>query len=450
MFIDLEKNSKLALYEQLYTDIKTKILDGRLHANAKLPSKRQLSQDVSISMTTVERAYNLLVEENLIYSKEKSGHYVVPTEALKIQSKPLTPVKKPVFNKMEFPLGEVDTSIVQNDVIKQLSNDVFQDRSLLNSGDKSGEAELKSAIREYLYVNRGVQCTDDQVFIGPSTEYLLEQVFYLLDYPAVTLEDPSYPVVKNVLTRLKISYNTAGVNTDGIDLKEVKKYNNKIVHITPSHQFPSGVVMSLNKRIQLLNLLSDTENYVIEDDYDSEFRYTGRPLSSLQGLDQNNKTIYINTFSKSIYPSLRIAVMVLPPELAEKYYDKALSCNVSRQMQHIVAKFIEGQYLVRHINRVRKFYGKKMEVIIDSLKNKHPEVDLSGYHTGMHFVAKLKGVDLRQLAKEHLINAMADYTENGDGTDTVLIGIGSKDEKEIINKLDYFFQEAKKKVRAKN
>lgn len=444
MFIDLKKNNQIALYEQLYLDIKRKILDGSLHGNMKLPSKRQMSQDLSVSMTTVERAYNLLIDEDLIYTKEKSGHYIVPTEELKVKSKALTAVKKEAPVTMEFPLGAVDTSIVQNDVIKHLSHDVFQDTSLLNSGERSGEAELKTAIKEYLYVNRGVQCTDDQVFIGPSTEYLLEQVFYLLDYPAVTLEDPAYPVVKKVLARLNIPYDTAAVEVDGIDINAVKKHNNKIVHITPSHQFPSGVIMSLNKRIQLLNMLSETNNYIIEDDYDSEFRYTGRPLSSLQGLDQNNKTIYINTFSKSIYPSLRLAVMVLPPELAEKYYDKELACNVSRQMQHIIAKFIREGYLERHINRVRKFYKKKMQVIIEALHDKHPEVILSGYHTGMHFVAKLKGVDLRGLAKENRIISMADYREEIEGNDTVLIGIGSKDESEIIHKLDQFFIEAKK------
>lgn len=438
MFINLNKENEMPLYEQLYQDIKYKILNGHLIGDMKLPSKRQLSSDIAVSMTTVERAYELLLDENMIYTKEKSGHYVVPTETLHIQDKKLTAIRFQDEAESVLPLGKVNTSIVQNDVIKQLSAGVFADISLLNSGNKSGEDGLKESIREYLYVNRGVQCEKEQIFIGPSTEHLLEQVFYLLDYPKVTLEDPGYPNVKNVLTRLKIPYDTASVEFDGINIETVKQLNNKLTHITPSHQFPSGVVMSLNKRIKLLNAMSERNGYLIEDDYDSEFRYTGRPLSSLQGLDQNNRTIYMNTFSKSIYPSLRVAVMILPPELAEKYYESGLSCNVSRQMQHIVARFISEGYLVRHINRVRKFYGEKMSVITDWLSEKFPQVEISGDHTGMHFVLSVPGIDLRDAAAKAKIISMTAYSSQEIFSDTVIIGIGEKSEEEMIEILDEF------------
>lgn len=436
MFINLNKDSATPLYEQLYQDIKQKILNGYLTGHAKLPSKRQLSLDLSISMTTIERAYNLLVDENMIYTREKSGHYVTDTEILHTHDKNLTTIKLPKPPNYILPLGTVDTSIVQNDVIKQLSASVFADSALLNAGDKSGEAVLKESIKDYLYVNRGVQCVTEQIFIGPSTEYLLEQVFYLLDYPKMTLEDPGYPNVKNVLARLNIPYDTAHVEVDGIDVEAVKTLNNKLTHITPSHQFPSGVVMSLNKRIKLLNAVSRQGGYLIEDDYDSEFRYTGRPLSSLQGLDQNDRTIYMNTFSKSIYPSLRLAVMILPPELAEKYYESGLSCNVSRQMQHIIARFINEGYLTRHINRVRKFYGEKMAAVTSLLNDKHPGVEISGEHTGMHFVLRVPGVDLRGAARKHRIISMSSYSRNEDFNDTVLIGIGGKSAEEIVGILD--------------
>lgn len=442
MFINLKEKSGTTLYEQLYLDIKQKILSGHLAANVKLPSKRQLSADLSISMTTVERAYDLLIDENIIYTKEKSGHYVVPTETLTVHDKKLETIEIADGPDVVLPLGTVDTSIVQNDIIRQLSGAVFADSSLLNSGDRSGERVLKEAIREYLYVNRGVQCSVEQIFIGPSTEYLLEQLFYLLDYTRVTLEDPGYPMVKNVLTRLKLPYDTASVEADGIDVESVRKLNNKLTHITPSHQFPSGAVMSLNKRIKLLNAMSEQNSYLIEDDYDSEFRYTGRPLSSLQGLDQNNRTIYMNTFSKSIYPSLRLSVMVLPSELAEKYYAGGLACSVPRQMQHIVARFIQEGYLSRHINRVRKFYGKKMMRIVTELKEKYPEIEISGEHTGMHFVLRVPDTDLRKAAGSHKIICMADYSDEEKFNDTVLIGIGEREEADIINILSEFLSSA--------
>ena len=280
MFINLDKKSELSLYEQLYEDIKTKILQGVLESGSKLPSKRQLKADLNISMTTVENTYNLLIDENLIYAKEKSGYYVSTIDTLKVKEKALQEIKVHDSVKSVLPLGQVDTSIVQNDVLKKISNQVFSDTSLLNSGNSSGEESLKDAIRDYLYVNRGVQCRIEQIFIGPSTEYLLEQVIYLLDYPKMTLEDPGYPIVKKVLDRLKIEYDLAEVKTDGINVDMVKEFNNAVTHITPSHQFPSGVVMSLKNRIKLLNLVSEQNGYLIEDDYDSEFRYRGRPLSS--------------------------------------------------------------------------------------------------------------------------------------------------------------------------
>ena len=441
MFINLDKKSELSLYEQLYEDIKTKILQGVLESGSKLPSKRQLKADLNISMTTVENTYNLLIDENLIYAKEKSGYYVSTIDTLKVKEKALQEIKVHDSVKSVLPLGQVDTSIVQNDVLKKISNQVFSDTSLLNSGNSSGEESLKDAIRDYLYVNRGVQCRIEQIFIGPSTEYLLEQVIYLLDYPKMTLEDPGYPIVKKVLDRLKIEYDLAEVKTDGINVDMVKEFNNAVTHITPSHQFPSGVVMSLKNRIKLLNLVSEQNGYLIEDDYDSEFRYRGRPLSSLQGLDQNDRTIYMNTFSKSVFPSLRLAVMVLPPQLAEKYYQVGLSCNVSRQMQHIIAQFMDKGYLVRHINRVRKHYGERMHSIVSSLENKYTKIEISGHHTGMHFVLRVPDVDVRELAKKHRIITMSDYSQKINIVDTVLVGIGSRSEEEIIEIISKFLDE---------
>ncbi|CAD2073892.1 MocR-like pyridoxine biosynthesis transcription factor PdxR [Jeotgalicoccus meleagridis] len=441
MFINLDKKSELSLYEQLYEDIKTKILQGVLESGSKLPSKRQLKADLNISMTTVENTYNLLIDENLIYAKEKSGYYVSTIDILKVKEKALQEIKVHDSVKSVLPLGQVDTSIVQNDVLKKISNQVFSDTSLLNSGNSSGEESLKDAIRDYLYVNRGVQCRIEQIFIGPSTEYLLEQVIYLLDYPKMTLEDPGYPIVKKVLDRLKIEYDLAEVKTDGVNVDMVKEFNNAVTHITPSHQFPSGVVMSLKNRIKLLNLVSEQNGYLIEDDYDSEFRYRGRPLSSLQGLDQNDRTIYMNTFSKSVFPSLRLAVMVLPPQLAEKYYQVGLSCNVSRQMQHIIAQFMDKGYLVRHINRVRKHYGERMHSIVSSLERKYSSIEISGHHTGMHFVLRVPDVDVRELAKKHRIITMSDYSQKINIVDTVLVGIGSRSEEEIIEIISKFLDE---------
>lgn len=442
MLIDLNKGSDVPLFEQIYNSIKQQIIAGELENDEKLPSKRQLQRDLVISQTTIENAYGRLVDEDLIYSREKSGYFITPIEQLKPGDK----VSEPDINKVKqraysLPLGSVDTTIVQSDVLKHIAREVYSDEELLNLGDESGERILKEQIRHYLHINRGVTCSIDQIFIGPSTEFLLEQVLYLLKYPKMTIEDPGYPVIKKVLNRFESAIDFAPVLEDGVDVESVQRLDNPVVHVTPSHQFPSGVVLSLKKRIQLLNHAGAKGSYIIEDDYDSEFRYTGKPLSSLQGLDQNDRTIYMSTFSKSLYPSLRLSCMVLPKPLAELYYQNSLSCNVPRQMQHIVAAFMERGYLNRHINRVRKIYRTKMETITDWLRDEYKAVEIYGEHTGMHFLMRVPEKDLKDAADKHNIVHGNNYSHGRDMADTVLIGIGEKETDEIIRRLSAFLED---------
>ncbi|OZT77347.1 MocR-like pyridoxine biosynthesis transcription factor PdxR [Salinicoccus roseus] len=441
MLINLDRQSETPLFEQLYSALKEQILKGELANDEKLPSKRQLKADLSISQTTIEHAYNLLLDEDLIYSREKSGFYVSAIEQLKQVASATTPeIRRPEKKSYTLPLGTIDTTLVQSDVLKQIAREVYSDDELLNKGEESGETVLKEQIRHYLNINRGVTCSTDQVFIGPSTEFLLEQLMYLLQYPEMTIEDPGYPVIRKVLERLDSGMDAAQVLEDGIDVDQVADLANPVVHVTPSHQFPSGAVMSLQKRIQLLNHASSNDRFIIEDDYDSEFRYTGRPLPSLQGLDHNDRTIYMSTFSKSLYPSLRLSCMVLPASLAELYYEKALSCNVPRQMQHIVARFMEQGYLTRHINRMRKVYRKKMEAITTWIASHH-DVDIHGEHTGMHFIIRVPGMNLEEAAANHGLVHGSAYSYEKNLEDTVVVGIGEKETEEIMEILDRFLEE---------
>lgn len=441
MYIKLDAKSEVSLYEQVYQEIKNRILNGELKSRDKLPSKRQLEMDLNISMTTVERAYAQLLDEDLIYSVEKSGFFVSEIDLLKTAPKETPVITRPEPVHYNLRLGTIDTTIVQKGIIKQISREVFGEEDLLNPGEDSGEYALRKAIFDYLHFNRGVSCSIDQIFIGPSTEYLLQQALFLLDHPGLTIEDPGYPVVKKVLAQLKLPYDTAGVEEDGINLADVKNHENPVVHITPSHQFPSGSILSLKKRVQLLNYALLNDVYIIEDDYDSEFRYTGRPLPSLQGLDQNDRTIYMSTFSKSLYPSLRLSVMVLPKALAERYYAEKLSCNVSRQMQHIVARYISEGYLNRHINRVRKIYSGKMKEITGWLQEKFPDAKVSGDHTGMHFVLKCPGRNLNKMIEEHRLISKNDYSAHDHFNDSVIIGIGEEKTEDIIGILERFLND---------
>ncbi|WP_017550033.1 PLP-dependent aminotransferase family protein [Salinicoccus carnicancri] len=439
MLISLDKNSGIPLFEQIYDIIRQQIIDGELENDERLPSKRQLQRDLSISQTTIENAYGRLLDEDLIYSREKSGYFVTPVAQLKGGNREtaadIVRKKKKYYT---LPPGTIDTTIVQSDVLKHIAREVFSDDELLNLGDESGERRLREQIRHYLHINRGVNCSTDQIFIGPSTEFLLEQLLYLMGHPAMTIEDPGYPVIKKVLQRLGSKVDFAPVREDGVDVGTVLALSNPVVHVTPSHQFPSGVVLSLQKRIQLLNHADAAGSYIIEDDYDSEFRYTGRPLSSMQGLDQNDRTIYMSTFSKALYPSLRLSCMVLPKRLAELYYAKRLSCNVPRQMQLIVAHFMERGYLERHINRVRKIYRTKMEAVTSWLRREYEGIEIYGDHTGMHFMLSVPGTDLHTPAEKHSIVHGSRYSQSEGLTDTVLIGIGEKSAEEIMDILAAF------------
>src|SRR5690625_2329273 len=439
MLISLDKNSGTPLFEQIYDIIRQQIIQGELENDEKLPSKRQLQRDLSISQTTIENAYGRLLDEDLIYSREKSGYFVTSLEQLEPGSRQAaTGIVKKKKKHYALPPGTIDTTIVQSDVLKHIAREAFSDDELLNLGDESGERKLKEQIRHYLHINRGVICATDQIFIGPSTEFLLEQALYLMDHPAMTIEDPGYPVIKKVLDRLGSKVDFAPVREDGVDTKTVQALSNPVVHVTPSHQFPSGVVLSLQKRIQLLNHAGAAGTYIIEDDYDSEFRYTGRPLPSLQGLAQTVRTTYTSTCSEVRYPSLSLSCMVLPKRLAELYYAKQLSCNVPRPMQLIVARFMDRGSLERHINRVRKIYRTKMETVTAWLREEYEDVEIYGDHTGMHFMLRVPGTDLRIPAEKHSLVHGSRYSQTEGLRDTVLIGIGEKSAEDIMDILAAF------------
>ena len=438
MFITLNRKLEQPLYVQLYEQIKHKILVQDIASHEKLPSKRELKNDLGISMTTVEHAYAMLVDEDLIYAKPKSGYYATAHDGITFESKAAQIIKKPNITEPVLPLGTIDTSIIQSATIQQIAKEIYADKKLFNKGDSSGEDILKQAIYNHIHEHRGVTCSIDQIVVGPSTEFLLDQLMHLLDFPKISIEDPGYPVVKKVLKKHRIDFDAVKVESNGIDVDDV---SHPVVHITPSHQFPTGAVLSLQKRIQLLQRAE--EGYVIEDDYDSEFRYEGRPLPSLHSLDQNDRTIYMTTFSKVLFPSLRLACMVLPKALIEKYYQQNYTCDVPRHLQHIVAKYINGGYLNRHINRVRKIYRQRMLEVLEFLGEFYPEVEVSGAHTGMHILLRMPGEDLELRAGEHRISSLNDYAVHKHYEDTIVIGTGEASIEEIKEILKAFFDNKK-------
>ena len=402
---------KQKLYISLYEQLKNQIIEGQYQAQDKFPSKRQLSEHLSLSHTTIEHAYQLLLDEGFIYSKPRSGYYVSDIQSLPvininnqfIEIEPKTPESKQY--KYAFNLAEIDAEYFPLNLFRKYAKEAFEDNelALLEKGDIQGELNLRQQIAHYLFNSRGVSCHPNQIVIGSSTEQLLNMITDLLKTSSFIIEKPSYPPIKHVLDKNKHNYIQATVEKDGINMIDIINSNNDIVYITPSHQFPTGYVMNLKKRTQLIKWAhQQNSRYIIEDDYDSEFRYYGKPIPALQSLDKNDKVIYISTFSKSLYPSCRIAYIVLPQKLLQSYLSMPYkeSNTVPVHIQQIIANFMSSGSFERHLNKMRKIYREKLNYILERLKPHEDQLKIEGALTGMHFTITVNnGLSMKQCLK---------------------------------------------------
>ncbi|HHU6750241.1 TPA: PLP-dependent aminotransferase family protein [Staphylococcus pseudintermedius] len=401
LMFHINKSHTQPIYIQLYENIKQSIMKGQMQEGEKLPSKRQLSQYLSVSQTTVENAYAQLIDEGYIYSRPKSGFFISDIETLPFtQTVPLKPSVQAITAsptlKYAFKLGLIDEQHFPFEQFRKYAKEAFEELhfDLVDPGHKQGDLALRTQISHYLFHSRGVQSTPEQVIVASSTEQLLSIITDLLpDTQTMMLEDPIYPQVHHVLKRKHIPHVFIPVKKDGIAIDEIEQATHNIVYITPSHQFPTGVTMRLKNRMRLLKWASaQADRFIIEDDYDSEFRYEGKPIPALQSLDQTGSVIYVSTFSKSISPTIRIAYAVLPESLLRHYQktDHIEGGTVPRHTQFIVAQFMETNQFERHLNRMRKIYRQKRDKILAQL-HQYPDIfEVSGEKTGMHLIITIK------------------------------------------------------------
>ncbi|PTK49333.1 PLP-dependent aminotransferase family protein [Staphylococcus haemolyticus] len=431
---------KQKLYISLYEQLKNQIIEGQYQAQDKFPSKRQLSEHLSLSHTTIEHAYQLLLDEGFIYSKPRSGYYVSDIQSLPvininnqfIETEPKTPESKQY--KYAFNLAEIDAEYFPLNLFRKYAKGAFEDNelALLEKGDIQGELNLRQQIAHYLFNSRGVSCHPNQIVIGSSTEQLLNMITDLLKTSSFIIEKPSYPPIKHFLDKNKHNYIQATVEKDGINMIDIINSNNDIVYITPSHQFPTGYVMNLKKRTQLIKWAhQQNSRYIIEDDYDSEFRYYGKPIPALQSLDKNDKVIYISTFSKSLYPSCRIAYIVLPQKLLQSYLSMPYkeSNTVPVHIQQIIANFMSSGSFERHLNKMRKIYREKLNYILERLKPHEDQLKIEGALTGMHFTITVdNGLTMSQCLhnadKLKLKLNVYNYAEENELLPKFIIGFG--------------------------
>ncbi|MDO4490202.1 MAG: PLP-dependent aminotransferase family protein [Lachnospiraceae bacterium] len=396
-----DRGSK-SLYEYLYTCIRQDIITGVLPPHTKLPSKRAFATNHGISVVTVENTYGQLQAEGYIYSRPKSGFFVspidlrIPTEQPKAYS---VSVSDPAPVSASFNLISNHTApdnfpfSIWAKIIRQLLT--AQDKKLLISPPTGGVMELRSAIADHLYQFRGILCDPEQIIIGAGTEYLYSLIVQLLGRDKIYgLENPSSKKIRSIYQAAGVRVVPLSMDQEGIELTPENLTMPDIVQISPSHHFPTGIVTSVSRRYGLLQWANQAPNrYIIEDDYDSEFRLQGKPIPSLFSMDATDKVIYFNTFTKSLASTIRISYMVLPRPLLEVFRRTLgfYACTVSNFEQYTLAAFIQNQYFEKHINRMRNHYRGLRDVLIreltrSPLKNR---IRISGEDAGLHFLLKL-------------------------------------------------------------
>jgi GntR family transcriptional regulator / MocR family aminotransferase len=397
---ELDRESSSPMYEQLYTYIKTEIMSGQISFGTKLPSKRKLADFLKVSQNTVETAYEQLVAEGFVEGIPRKGYFVLASEDLEYVQR-VNPIKKQSSKRNEtidynFHPSWIDTSYFPFNNWRKHARNIIgpENHSLLLTGEQQGEYVLREEIANYLYQARGVHCSPNEVIVGAGIEILLQQLILLLGNSSVYgVEDPGYHVISRILQNYPNKVFPLEVDNEGVRVDELGNSPVDLVYVTPSHHFPYGTVLSANRRIKLLNWAGGlASRYIIEDDYDSEFRYSGKSIPSLQSMDKREKVIYLGTFSKSLIPSIRISYMVLPKPLMNRYKEELsfFQCTVSRIDQHILANFMKEGDFERHLNRMRKIYRRKMEKTLEILKPYSETVEIVSDLSGFHVVVEVK------------------------------------------------------------
>lgn len=417
--IDFSKRNNLGLCEFLYESIKEQILENILKANEKLPSKRALAVHLGISVITVQNAYGQLISEGYIYSIEKKGFFVadIAVENQFFQRKQFG--KKSEKNTCDYGTEiEGDYSqVVSNEkkyFVDLKSNTTSYEkfpfslwshvtRQVLNSGDErllqrmsaNGVLELRNAICQYLLEFRNMNVKPNQIVIGSGTEALYTMLIQLLGRQSVyAVENPGYKKVARIFEINGASFIPINIRKNGISIKELENSFANVIHISPSHHFPTGIVMPVRCRGELLDWAAKEKNrYIIEDDYDSEFRFNGKPLQTLQSTDTSDCVIYMNTFSKTLAPSFRISYMVLPLKLTKVFEEKLgfSSCSVSSFEQYTLAEFLQKGFYAKHIIRMKNYYRNLRNNLIHSLQaSKLAEIsEIQEEDSGLHFLLRI-------------------------------------------------------------
>ena len=410
-------NNEKPLYEQLYQYIRSDILSGEIPANYHLPSKRSLAKQLSISVITVENAYSQLMAEGYIYSQPRKGFYASNLNLDKDSG--LSRALTNSFNKKEnetnnkkapaqpcsffadFTSNATDPSTFPFSTWAKINRGILSEdqKRLMTNSPSNGMHELRLSIANHLKEFRGFNANPENIIIGAGTETIYSILIQLLGYNKIyATENPGYEKIYLLMKSNNVKTVRIKIDDSGIIPELLYKKDVDVVHTTPSHHFPTGITMPIKRRYELLSWANDSQRnqsrYIIEDDYDSEFRLSGLPIPSLFSIDKNERVIYTNTFTKSLASTIRISYMVLPDHLMNEYFEKFsfYSCPVSTFEQLTLARFMSEGHYEKHINRMRTASRRKRDLLLKSIKS-GPLADISEIseeQSGLHFLINLK------------------------------------------------------------
>ena len=397
-------NSDTPLYEQVYKHIKSDIISGILSPGEKLPSKRSFARNNGISTITIQNAYDQLISEGYVFTVPKKGYYVaninemsrVPAgTSIKLDIK--IP-EKPAKFRFDLSNNKINPDNFPFSIWAKLLRETMSERSreLMEVSPTGGIYELRAAIADYLKSFRGMLVDPDQIVIGAGTEYLYGLLIQILGKnKKYCIENPGYKKLAQIYKQYHIECGFADIDDSGISVDSLHKSGADIAHISPNHHFPTGITMPANRRYEVLAWANEEAGrYIIEDDYDSEFRANGKPLPTLFSIDACEKVIYMNTFSKSLTPTIRISYMILPVHLANIFYSRLsfYSCTVSNFEQYTLASFIDRGYFEKHINRMRLYYIRQRKRLISCIENSSlkDKCEIIENESGLHFLLRLR------------------------------------------------------------
>ncbi|MBQ9535155.1 MAG: PLP-dependent aminotransferase family protein [Clostridia bacterium] len=401
----LDPASRVPLYQQLYAAVVGEIRAGRLRGGERLPSKRSLCRHLGVSRSTVETAYGILCDEGYISSRERSGYF-----ACELFRTPPAPEPPPLPRRsaepacrIDFSTGDVDTSAFPYASWARLTKEVvYSSPQLLQRGDRQGDEPFRRELCAFLREWRGVSCMPEQIVIGAGVEYLTDLLLQLLpEDAAIALEDPGYTAARRLFELSRRAFVPVRLDAEGMDVQALEDSGAAVAYLTPAHQFPMGMTMPVGRRTRLLKWASEREGrYIVEDDYDGEFRYFSRTIPAMQGLDPGGRVIYIGTFSRSLAPSIRVAYMVLPPPLLDAYLRGFAhsSSTVSRLEQETLRRFIAAGLYGRHLRRMNNLYRRKQALLTEALLRLEG-ASVSGADAGLHLLLRLEGADAVRVAE---------------------------------------------------